>query len=304
MENINFKLTLKFDHPVKVYGLVIGGLLPLSFVPSGVVLIDRNILSDISSVSEHSKRNDSVVNSWWIKFLNNSQCKINPVLCATEGNSRTVPSYYEYKKSYNEACTHIKKYLPLASLITFTEQQFRYCYQIIENTHERYLNEIAFLVEVSPLLVDRKSDQELRKVEKDLFSICRKNKLDVYSLPLLIALSCLYESKQGNEPLIGRKVLKPSLNYCNKDAHNTVSDLRALENLALSNGLGLGNLTFCTRDKHLAALWCSLDFSRVTWHSGSSGDVSLNLELKNDLFPRLKEHEIVELRSRIENNRF
>ncbi len=287
MKSVKAKLTLKFDYPINAYVLVMGGYLPLSLAFSYILLIDKNILGVLSATSGKSKRSDSKANEWWLSFLNKSSCAINPVLCAMEGSEQTPPTYADFRASFDEACSYIQLHLPNASLVNFSEQAYVAAYEILEDMNERYINERDFLIKVSPLIAQRNSFSKARKVEDKIFDISYECGLDYFSLPLIAAFSCLYESRRGDEPSIGRSILKPSKKYGVKHAHNALSDLRALQLLASGNGLNMEELAFCTRDKPLAAFWCSLKFERGIWNSGE--DVSINLKLDNQLFPMLSD---------------
>ena len=266
-----------------------------------MLLIDRNILSVLSSVSGLSNRQDAEANRWWLSFLNRPQCVINPVLCAIEGAEGTIPSFEEFRVSFDVACNYVREHLPNAQVVNFGEEAYQAAYASVEELVARYENEKAFLISVAPLLTNRKKVSELQGVEDNLFSLCSRFGLEIFSLPLIAALSCLYESREGEERSIGRKIIKPSEYYDERKAHNTISDLRALEFLAIANGLGIGSITFCTRDKALAALWCALKMEPGYWDNGA---VSINMSLGAQLFPGLSEDEINQLHQRMVGNNF
>lgn len=296
MDSVKIEMTLKFEHPITVYALVIGGWLPLSLAPPGVLLIDRNILGIILRPSGNRTRHDFEANRYWLTHVNAAHYKINPVLCAMEGVTRAIPTYGEFTRSFDEACNLIRKEWPQASLVEFVEIHYRAAYETIEQTHPRYLRESQFLVDVSPLLLQRKAERTLRKTEEAIINISGKYGLGPFSLPLLAALSCLYESKSGELPSVGRKIINPSPSYTSADAHNTLADLRALEYLAAVAGIAQADMAFCTRDKCLAAFWCALKFQRGKWNEDG---VSLDLRLGNSLFPRLQDEEVDDLCQRL-----
>lgn len=301
MDKARINLTVQFDHPVNAYALVIGGYYPLSFAPGGMLLIDRNVLSVLSSVSGFSTRQDAQPNRWWLSFLNSPECIINPVLSAMEGADRAVPSYKEFCASFDKACDYIREHLPKAQLVNFSQTSYQAAYAAIEDLAARYERERMFFSCVAPLLARKRKLVEIGEVEDSIFSLCLNSGLEVFSLPLIAALSCLYEPRQGDEWSIGRKIIKPKKNYDQRRAHNTISDLRALEYLAIANGLGIGSVAFCTRDKALAALWCALKIKPGYWRNGS---VSVNISLGAQLFPALSEEEISKLHQRMVDRAF
>jgi hypothetical protein len=133
-------------------------------------------------------------------------------------------------------------------------------------------------------------------VKAEIFNEPPQCELDLFSLPVLTVLSCPYERRDGHEPLIGLRVINPRRGYDASRAHNDLSDLRALEYLAAADGLGTATLAYCIREKHLAALWCSLRFAAGRWREN---DVEIDLRFGGDLFPRLSEDEIDALFERL-----
>ena len=300
MPDLRISVTLTFDHPVTAFALVVGGWYPLSLATGRVILIDRNVLGIISQLGKRTHRHDSVANNWWLEYLDSEHCVLNPVLCAMEGAGRKRPSETEFRDSFTLACAAIRQRLPRARLIEFGDESVRAALQTIEDSDARYLAESRFLIEACPYISDRRPYAELRRTEEAVLQSARQCELDLFSLPVLAVLSCLYERQDGHEPLIGRKVIKPCQGYDESRAHNALSDLHALEYLAAASGLGPANLAYCTRDKHLAALWCSLRFAAGRWRTN---DVEVDLRPGGDLFPRLSEDEIDALFERLGGQR-
>lgn len=292
----NFELTLEFQHPINAYALVIGGYFPLPLAIGDLLLVDRNIFNAVTNTGE-KHRHDTEATQWWISFLNRPEVTINPVLCALEGTGRSVPTYDEFYTSFDGACEAITHHLPMAKLVTFSSNShYEAAYSMIRGTALRYENEKAFLMSVSPLLANRNSASMLRRIESKILDLCSDHKVSAFSFPTLAALSCLYETRDGTGQLIGRRVIKPSKPYLQEQAHNTLSDLRALELLALSNGLGLGRFAFCTQDKGLAALWCALKPEAARWETNTA---RVKFQLEERLFPCLDKNEVDELGQRL-----
>ena len=294
MSKLTLQLNIDFKHPVNAFALVPGGWYPLAFAPTGVLLLDKSILRMLPCLDKAPNRHDSYANKWWFEFLNNDQCTVNPILCAFEGFARAAPSLNEFKLAFDKACLEIKTFLPKAELIEFKDEHYEPAYACFSSQLARMDLEIKFLIEACPLVCQRMKGTELRRVEERLFRLRNQYGLQRCSLPFLLSLSCLYESKHGEEPLIGRKILKPSVNYSSKDAFNTLSDLRALEYLAISSGID--NVAFCTKDKYLAALWCALDIESGIW---DQRNVTVRMTLGRELFPRLDDLEVNALYERI-----
>ncbi|WP_144375135.1 hypothetical protein [Thiolapillus brandeum] len=169
---------------------------------------------------------------------------------------------------------------------------FDAAYEMLHGLSSRYEAECEFLRSVAPIISHRRKDADLEKVHSEIVINCERFGLHKTSLIMLCTLSCLYERNDGEEPLIGRKIIKPTDSYSYEDAHNAISDLRALEMLAAINGLNIGCVAFCTRDKHLAALWCGLNISSPKW---LDSQFTCSIEPDVSLFPRLSETDVAEL---------
>ncbi len=85
-----------------------GGRYPLAFVPNCVLALDRNILKILHHLEDGSRRQDLEKNRWWLKFLDTESVTLNPVLCALEGENRSVPTKEEFTVQFNEATIRIK----------------------------------------------------------------------------------------------------------------------------------------------------------------------------------------------------
>lgn len=292
----NIKFTINFEHPITTYVLAMGGWFPPPFLPQGILLLDRNILQILFILNRGSKKHNNEANRWWLSLFNSEAITLNPILCAIEGENRRTQSYSEFCNSFDYACDLVRTHLPLSNVINYNEVHYRAGYQSIIDREQRTQKEIQFLVKISDLIYHRVPEKRLREVEDELVSESEKIGISRMSIVFILALSCLYERKDGVEPLIGRKVLKPKPGYSKSDAYNAISDISFLEMLALSNGLGIENFSFCTRDKHLAALWCSLKLTAAVWQDGNA---TFNVTLQESLFPRLNTVQIQDLKGRI-----
>lgn len=105
---MQIKLTLTFDQSISFFVLVMGGWYPLTLVPNCVLALDRNVLKILHHLEDGSRRQDVEKNRWWLKFLNTESVTLNPVLCALEGENRSVPTKEEFTVQFNEATIRIK----------------------------------------------------------------------------------------------------------------------------------------------------------------------------------------------------
>jgi hypothetical protein len=281
-----------------VYALQIGGWLPLAVTSCPLLLVDRNIVSIMKEIAKGSSRADLASNNWWLSFLNSSSHTINPVLCAMEGDTRTSPSFEEFRASFDDARAQLLTALPNAQIVMFGEEHYRAAYETVQDFAERYNGERDFLMEAAPRLFMRNAEPNLMQVEQELLQVASDLGLDKLSLVVIAALSCLYESRSGLEPLIGRNIIKPRRKFSAQQAHNAIADLRALELLVSANALNKPSTALCTRDKYLAAFWCGIQVATPKWQGVR---MSFDITVDDQLFPRLDPQELAALWERLKN---
>ena len=234
---IEMKLTL--PHPVTVFGISIDGVQPLFLVRKFLHVPDRNILSKICS----ERLSDA--DSYWINQLNSNEITFNPIFTAAEGVNRRTPTRQEFIDQYFVSQEKISRHLPLVSFTPHTEESISQSYALIDEISEKRLRESSFLIESAPLVASRSADSQLLAVENKIFLLAKKYGIAGPVLPLLAILSCLYESADGSTSA-GRGVLHPKVNCSLNDAHNSLSDLLAIELLLASASLGIGHNVFIT----------------------------------------------------------
>lgn len=284
VDTLSVKFNITFHHRVTAYALQMGGWLPLAFCSAPMLLVDRNVTGMLRAIDRGEVRGDIEANEWWLEFLNSQSFFVNPVLCAIEGKSRSSPSYEEFGSAFVEARAVLQKGLPKARIIDYEEKHYRAAYEIVKGFTLRYEAEVRFLVSVAPMIAERHRDNVLPRVERKICELAVSCGLSLRSFPLITALSCLYEPRDGTEPRIGRGVIKPSRIYSEEQAHNAIADFQALETLVAVNLLGGLNSAFCTRDKYLAALWCGMQISDLGWRGGV---MTFSITPIQKLFPRL-----------------
>lgn len=295
-DSINLEMNIKFIHPPTVFCLQLGGWLPPAFMSADVVLVDRNITSLLPSIDSLSNRKDIEGNKWWFSFLNTPKTKLNPILCAFEGRNGKVPNFDEFCTELNRLSKLMEASFPDAEIIKFDSKSLPQAYQLVHDLNDRYNREQSFLMSIAPLICNTPPKSKLLEIEQKILSSAQSNSLPNCSLTFIAALSCLYEAPSSKKEQAGRKILKPTLNYTSKAAHNAISDLRALELIMCSDGMGLGSPAFCTRDRYLAYFWCSIQPSK---RIQSAAPGKLSITIKSNLFPRLNEEQLKKLEERI-----
>jgi hypothetical protein len=299
-KSISLKMKIKFHQPVTAYALQIGGWLPLAFVSAPILLVDRNIVGMAKQIATNAKRSDLQANRWWFQFINSSPVMLNPIHCAMEGNNNRVPSFTEFVEQFDDAVSVLTKGFPSARVVKFTEKHYQASYEIVCKLSRRYKAERNFLLQVAPIVAKRYKDHELSGIEQRILEVASNSGIVVESsLVLLAVLSCLYEPRDGSEPRIGKKLIKPTNPYIEAKAHNALSDLRALELLIAANTMGGPAVAFCTRDKYLAAFWCAIQASNA--QRTHDDTVRCDLVFGEQLFPRLSKKEVVGLVNRLKS---
>lgn len=294
-------MDIRFHQPITAYALQIGGWFPLAFPSASVILVDRNIVDMAKKIAAGNKRHDVPANSWWFNLLNNNRYTFNPVLYAMEGRNNRLPSLQEFMDEFHEGSERLAVTFPESRRVTFTELQFSAVYSLVAEISERYYSEQSFLLEIAPLLAEKVPARSLDDVEQSILKSATDLHLGSSRFVVLVALSCLYESADGATPSIGRKLMKPHSSFSPADAHNVLSDLRALEFLLQSSRIGGQTAAFVTRDKFLTAFWCEVQPSDF---KSTNPRIRFNIQLTHNLLPRLDETQRNELAVRLRRTDF
>lgn len=292
-ENPRLTMTVQFPHPVTAFALVLGGWFPLSLVGGHLLVLDKNVLGMLRLIHKGiSTRSDVAANAWWLNFINSSSQTVNPVLCAFEGNRRSVPNFDEFRAEFLRLQDELAEYLPHARRVTYSPGAFGAVYEILNNVSARHQAETDFLIHAAPLIAEPTRDIYVRGKRDRIIALASDAGLIGRTPVVLAVLSCLYESRDGSVPSIGRKLIKPSSNYGPGAAHNAIWDLRALEFLVGASASNLGPVAVCTRDRAMGAFWCALNVRDPSWKNNS---LMYNVTIDNKLFPRITGQEIEEL---------
>lgn len=295
---VSFTATVKFDHPASVFVLQQGGWLPVSLSGASVLLLDRNIIATCKLLRFDPNRQDLVGEKWWMEFMNaGDRYLLNTTLAAAEGSLQRTPTLNEFVTELLESAHAVHAALPSAKLVAFSDADVRRIYDMFAErlASAKRLGEL--LEEACPLVVDRVGTSSLRKTEDRLLVLARKHGVGARSLTVIALLSCLYESAETERASVGRLVLKPSHAYGPERAHNAVSDLLALDYLAVANSHASGSIGLCTRDKGLLAFWLALGVSGGD--PSASPFVATCNPIGAELFPRLSDVEVAALLARL-----
>lgn len=248
----------------KIYALTFGGWLPLSFVDNSIVLVDKNIIEHMRNLNNNPSNKELQSQAWWMEMSQSSDIVLNPLLYAFEDYRMKLPSFMEFKESFEYASAVIATYSDRLRLVKFDDESFEAAYSIIQILSATIDSEIKFLMQTAPLVAKQHKAQEFSMIEQEINQCVKDNKLTENSLAYLLVMGCLYEN--GNH---ARKVLKPDELYTEKDAYNAIMDLTHLKVLILSRRLPEEKMFFCTDDYPLAALWLSLNPHDFVVRNGS-----------------------------------
>ncbi len=290
------KFDVKFDHPITAFALQIGGWFPLAFPSAPIILVDRNIVGMAKKIAASSKRHDVAANSWWFEFLNTPSYKLNPLLHAMEGCMQQVPTLQQFVDEFHEASSNLAIAFPKAGQVMIAQEDFPAAYSLVTDMASSYASEQQFLLEVVPLLASKVATNAIKKIEAKILEAASHMVLGSSKLVVLAALSCLYESADGSIPSIGRRLIKPKAVFGQAQAHNVISDLRALEFLIRVSTINGPTAAFATRDKYLTAFWCEIQASNI---GGDGAKLKFNIRLTDKLFPRLGHGEREKLTARL-----
>jgi hypothetical protein len=283
-DSISFTAAVKFDHPVSVFVLQMGGWSPLALCQPEYLLLDRNIVGVLRRIHRAPDDPTTVSEKWWLEFLNSAQFHLNPVLAAIEGAKRRLPSLDEFIDELAVSTQAVTRVLTKANVVHWSIKDCETAYQMFLDRAERATRERRFLMAVAPLLVSRVGRSQFDAVEEAIFGLAFDHGLARNTFSVLAALSCLYEPDDGPALLIGRGVLKPTLKYSDADAHNAVADVHSLEFLAAANGMSGRSAGLCTRDRSLVGLWAGLN---LTGGDSAVTPFTVTARPLRELFPRL-----------------
>ena len=289
MSETEIELTLKFDHSVNVFVLQPQGWAPVAACGVSNVFLDRNAVSALKDRDRSPNGAREIAQRWWLDQLNCRAFNLSPVIAAAEGSQRRFPSLNEFRDQIAEASDAIASGLPDARIAVYGASDLQAIHSMFQTRWVQSQAEREFLMSVSPLVANRVARSKLRRVEGKVLSLATSVGLRRTSLPVVAALSCLYEYEGANAFQIGRKIIKPSLSYSDGDAHNAVADLQSLEFLAILGAILDENAGMCTCDRALAAFWHYLNLRASTFVGQKS---SFRCAPDPRLFPRLPEGEL------------
>ena len=295
-------MPINFHRSLPVYALVEGGWLPPSFVIPPVYLFDRNVIGYIQQISNGNPRDLYTDTEWWLQMIADDRAHISPFLYAFESCQQMIPDSAEFKRSYEEAIGIIRVLFPKAKIIEYEDAYGVAAFEIMTDILKFHAQETEFLRSVAALIRENVSENGLSQICDDILAIATTLGLSFKSLPLIAALSCLYEDRLGSGFNAARELIKLRGGpYTNEKAYNALSDMRGLliylAFQALAKQMGVAPVAYCTADKAALLFGCGLNFSNVEFRGNQ---LFLSVELSEFLFPRLRGDQRQELARRME----
>lgn len=295
-------LTFRPKEPLTIFALEMGGFLPLCFTGANILLFDRNTVSNALNIARQGGHRDNRANSWWLGFIDNPRYTVNPAFAALEGAHARLPTFDEFCEEFERCNAALKAALPNAAKVEFSDRAYRGSYALLEEVTANYMHEVQFLRSAAPLISTRTARQELQVIEERLFQLSRECGLSDITLSLVACLSVLYESPSSGRAAPGRRIIKPKRTYADSDAHNALMDLYALQVLIQGTAKLSTRVALCSSDKGLLEFWCALK-AKPGGRETSQG-FNVDFTLSNEMFPRLDDESIAELKGRLEAYKF
>lgn len=283
-----------FNNPTTIFALIRGGWLPLPFSIPARFLVDRNVVISLRKIREGKVAANAQALQWWTNFFAEGAGMFNPLPYAFEAGYRRKPTMAEFVSAFDEGASELSDALPKCHIVRFEETHYQAAYAQLEAFDERNERETKFLQAACPLVVQRVPRHIEAEVAETIIGTADSFELNRGSLAALAVLSCLYEDIHGTTPAIGRRILKPRSVYSEADAFNALSDLRHIELAAAGQAYFKQEaFSLCTCDRPMALLWSALS---ARGESVADGTIEFTFDLTSDLFSRLSENELLDLK--------
>lgn len=255
---INAKFPLLAKWPLDAVGLVPGGWLPIGIAchENCHLLPDSNLVGALLNRRRVTER-DKGERSSFLDFLLNASVRINPILVALEGNTRSLPSPEQIRHKYAETVAKLRRALPNATITPEGAGAAEGIIGLIEDQRASFERKTQFLLRIAPLLNANISRRKRPVALTAILEAARAEHLKLTSMLVFAAVSAA--AHWGKRRNSSKAMLKFREHYSTHDAHNALSDIRALELLAVCYAAWpADSWMLCTADKDLALFWSGI----------------------------------------------
>ncbi|MER9300282.1 hypothetical protein NKI38_27975 [Mesorhizobium sp. M0621] len=258
-EMVHVNTTLQSRFTSRAIGLVKGGWMPSALATiksNSIILIDRNVMTEIVSRFEGGVKKGREPD--FLDLFEDSPIRVNPLLCALEGNSRRIPDSDEARAQIDEAVSKLRRALPKAEIVVGAKS-LEGVLGLIEDTRASFGRKNAMLLELAPALCAPTSSKRVAACIASVIDAADRFDVPRQSL-LVFAIASSIAVPNGRSPAFTLLNLRPG--YSREDAYNALSDLRSLEILIHIFALfPRETVQLCTADRDLALLWCGIQAS-------------------------------------------
>lgn len=282
-QNASCKAVLQSIYTSKAIGLVKGGWLPAGLAANQgmIVLPDRNVVSLIKG-RFHGGIKKSADDKDFLDFFLHSGIRVNPMLCAVEGNLRRNPSPDVVRQQIEEVINDMSSALPSAEVFPSGEVGLKGVVGIVADTLGELQKRQQFLMRISSKLKKPTSYKAKDYLWDEIIAASGECSVSVQSLVVIAALSAI-SVPMGKSP--AKRLLKIKNNYSIEDTYNALADIRSLEIFMCLMGLFPDEkFMLCTGDKDLALLWAGIGASEFKWDGGR---MDYKLSLVEEFLPGL-----------------
>lgn len=262
-----FETDITTEMTVRHIGLIRGGWLPAGVALTGgnLVLPDRCTLTELEGRFKPGRSASQARD--FVEWFDSPETRINPMLLAIEGNTRTFPTRAEMHAQIDRAAALFRKFLPKATVLGDRSDMLDAAIKVAEEQRAESERTIAFLLSIAPRLKHPVSRRRLESVLHAIADAAHQTGLSLKSLPFVCALSAAAVNKGPNPAKGALKLTEAS--YDRRMAFNAMADMRSLTMFMTLLGLFPNERPMlCTGDKDLALVWCGLNLSRFDYGDG------------------------------------
>jgi hypothetical protein len=282
-----------------ILGLIESGCLPPCLLPNSTLILDANVIASLKTRAKSAGTvpvEHAEVDEVW-DWLDTPGFAVAPLSVAFEGSSQTLPGGEKIKTDFSRLCSYVRRALPRARLIEYTDQQLESLVAWRTDLHNRERETTQFLIQASAMFRGKVPQAKVGVVARDVLSAADDLGLPRDQIAVLCVVAIVASEHRGRRGIDGRdagaaqRVLKLRPGYMEADAYNALADIRLLQFQAHAPFFGQQS-TVLTGDAGMALLWTGLGIRHVGADASATG---FHFRPCADLFPRIDLEVLVEL---------